>query len=335
MGYDQVPMADALVDRFQRKHTYLRISVTDRCNFRCRYCMPPDGLEWRARDEILSFEEIDRLARLFARLGVDKIRLTGGEPTVRKGIEDLIGKLATIPGVDSLLMTTNGTTLATHANRYRQKGLTGLNVSLDSLRRERFAEITLRDELARVLAGIDAAIEAGFDSVKVNMVVMAGVNDDELLDFVEFARSKPINVRFIEFMPFDGNGWKPVSVLPYQEMRSRIEERYQLRPITTAPEAVGKDFAIEGFQGTIGFVTSMTESFCDGCNRVRLTAEGAFKPCLFSGSETSLRDPMRTGASDDELEAIIRQTLAGKWKGHPPMNLLASFPNRSMVAIGG
>lgn len=335
MGYDQLPMADALVDRFQRKHTYLRISVTDRCNFRCRYCMPPDGLEWRARDEILTFEEIDRLARLFARLGVDKIRLTGGEPTVRKGIDELIAKLSKIPGVDSLLMTTNGTTLAAQAAAYRQAGLTGLNVSLDSLRRDRFAEITLRDELPRVLSGIDAAIEAGFDSVKVNVVVMAGVNDDELLDFVEFARSRPVNVRFIEFMPFDGNGWKPVSVLPYREMRSQIESKHTLRPISTAREAVGKDFEIEGFVGTIGFVTSMTESFCDGCNRVRLTAEGAFKPCLFSGSETSLRDPMRAGASDDELEATIRASLAGKWKGHPPMNLLASFPNRSMVAIGG
>jgi cyclic pyranopterin phosphate synthase len=328
-------MIDRLVDRFQRTHTYLRISITDRCNFRCRYCMPPEGLDWRAKNEILTFEEIERLARLFATTGVNKIRLTGGEPTVRKGLEDLIGRLGTIPGVTSLLMTTNGTTLASKARSYRDAGLTGLNVSIDSLRRERFAEITLRDELDRVLAGIDSAIEAGYETVKVNVVVMAGVNDDELLDFVEFARTRPVNVRFIEFMPFEGNGWKQISVFPYRKMLSIIGEQYDLLPLATESSAVGKDFGIPGFAGTIGFVTSMTESFCDGCNRVRLTAEGAFKACLFSGAEVSLRDPMRGGASDEELLAIVRDSLSRKWKGHPPMNVLPQVSNRSMVSIGG
>lgn len=328
-------MTDRLIDRFQRQHTYLRISVTDRCNFRCRYCMPPEGLAWRTRDEILTFEEIERLARMFADAGVNKIRLTGGEPTVRKGIEELIAKLADIEGVNSLLMTTNGTTLSKKVREYRSAGLGGLNVSIDSLRRERFAEITLRDDLERVLAGIDAAVEAGFHSVKVNVVMMAGVNDDELLDFVEFAKNRPVNVRFIEFMPFEGNGWKQASVFPYRAMLSEIANHYELVPIATEPSAVGKDFAIPGFRGTLGFVTSMTDSFCSGCNRIRLTAEGALKVCLFSGAEVSLRDPMRAGAADDELLSIAKAALDRKWKEHPDLSVLAQVPNRSMVAIGG
>ncbi|MBV6459044.1 MAG: GTP 3',8-cyclase 1 [Fimbriimonadaceae bacterium] len=297
--------------------------------------MPAEGLNWLPRMEVLSFEEIERLTRLFVSLGVDKIRLTGGEPTVRKDLELLIDRLAGIDGVRSFLMTTNGSTLATKAGSYRQAGLTGLNISIDSLKPDRFKEITLRDELYRVLRGIDAAIEAGYESVKLNIVVMAGINDDELLDLVEFARHRPVVVRFIEFMPFEGNGWQQASVFTYRQMRSIIESRYDLVPLATEASAVGKDFGIDGFAGTIGFVTSMTESFCDGCNRLRLTAEGAFKACLFAGSETSLRDPMRQGADDQALEGIVREALSRKWRGHPPMDLLPQVKNRSMVAIGG
>lgn len=297
--------------------------------------MPPDGLDWLPRSEVLTFEEIERIARLFVRLGVNKLRLTGGEPTVRKDIETLMSRLSAIEGVNAFLMTTNGSTLATKARQYRRAGITGLNISIDSLRPDRFKEITLRDELSRVLSGIEAAIDAGYESVKLNVVVMAGVNDDELLDFVDFARERPVNVRFIEFMPFEGNGWEQASVFSYRQMRASIEAKYSLIPIETERAAVGKDFAIHGFAGTIGFVTSMTESFCDGCNRLRLTAEGAFKACLFAGSETSLRDPMRMGATDDALEAVIREGLLRKWRGHPPMDLLPQVKNRSMVAIGG
>lgn len=329
------PISEPLIDRFGRVHSYLRISVTDRCNFRCQYCMPPEGLDWLKRADILSFEEIERLARLFAQMGVSKVRLTGGEPTVRKDLEELMTRLAAIDGIRSLLMTTNGTTLATKAKKYRKAGLTGLNISLDSLKRDKFLEITLRDELDRVLSGIDAALDAGFESVKINVVVMEGVNDDELLDFVEFARDRPVTVRFIEFMPFEGNGWRPSSVVSYAQMRQVIEAKYELIPINVEKNAVGKDFSISGFQGDIGFVTSMTDSFCDTCNRVRLTAEGAFKPCLFAGSEVSLRDPMRTGATDEELATIVRSGLEKKWKAHPPMTLLPQISNRSMVAIGG
>ncbi|MEQ1933749.1 MAG: GTP 3',8-cyclase MoaA [Fimbriimonadaceae bacterium] len=329
------PIADPLIDRFGRVHSYLRISVTDRCNFRCQYCMPPEGLDWLKRADILSFEEIERLARLFVQMGVSKIRLTGGEPTVRKDLAELMTRLSAIDGVRSLLMTTNGTTLAAKAKIYRQAGLTGLNISLDSLKREKFLEITLRDELDRVLSGIDAALDAGFESVKINVVVMEGVNDDELLDFVELARNRPLTVRFIEFMPFEGNGWRPASMVSFAQMRRVIESEHELIPIDVEKNAVGKDFTIAGFLGEIGFVTSMTESFCGTCNRVRLTAEGAFKPCLFSGAEVSLRDPMRAGASDEELAAIVRSGLEKKWKAHPPMTLLPQISNRSMVAIGG
>ncbi len=326
---------ERLLDRFGRVHNYLRISVTDRCNFRCGYCMPPEGLDWRHRDEILTFEEIERLARLLVDMGVNKVRLTGGEPTVRRGLEELIGRLTAIDGLTALLMTTNGTTLAPKALEYRKAGLTGLNISLDSLRRDRFQAITLRDELPRVLTGIDVALVAGFESVKLNVVVMAGVNDDELLDFVEFTRDRPINVRFIEFMPFEGNGWKSGAVFSYASMKRVIEDRYDLTRISTEKSAVGKDFSVAGHKGTIGFVTSMTESFCGDCNRIRLTAEGAFKACLFAAPEISLRDPMRNGADDETLSMLIRDELSRKWRQHPPMNQLPQIKNRSMVAIGG
>jgi GTP 3',8-cyclase len=325
----------SLVDRFGRRHNYLRISVTDRCNFRCVYCMPAEGLQWRERDELLTYEEILRIARVFARAGVDKIRITGGEPTVRRNLEKLIAGLAAIPGIDSLLMTTNGFLLPEKAKVYRRAGLRGLNISLDTLRPDRFREITRTNHYPKVLQGIEAALEAGYESVKINVVVMEGVNDDELLDFVEFARERPINVRFIEFMPFQGNGWSQGKLVPYRAMLDQIAGRYEVRPLSMAPSAVAKEFGIEGFQGSIGFVTSMTENFCAGCNRLRLTAEGTVKNCLFSPDESDLRDFLRAGASDEELEQRIRGAVHRKWRGHPGMGTLPQVENRSMIRIGG
>lgn len=324
-----------LFDRFGRDHTYLRISVTDRCNLRCRYCMPPEGLPWLERSEVLSFEEIEHLARIFFRNGVNKIRLTGGEPTVRREITSLIKRLRAIEGVQTLLMTTNGLTLEKQAMAYREAGLTGLNISLDSLRSDRYKEITLSDGFGRVMAGIESAIAADFDTIKVNVVVMAGVNEDELLDFVELAREHPINVRFIEFMPFPDNGWNVGKVFPYREMLGRIRAKHELIPIAVEKEAVGKDFAIPGFKGSLGFVTSMTDSFCGGCNRLRLTAEGQLKVCLFSNGEVNLRDLIRRQAPQDEVESAIRAALGQKWKEHPPMEQLFRLENRRMVQIGG
>ena len=331
----EVALGSPLTDRFGRVHSYLRVSVTDRCNFRCVYCMPPQGIEWRPREEILTFEEIARVARVFVRLGVDKVRLTGGEPTVRHGIESLISALAGIPGLRTLAMTTNGFRLREHARTYREAGLKGLNISLDSLRRDRFRQITRRDVLDDVLAGLDAALAAGYQKVKLNTVVMAGVNEDELLDFVELARYRPLHVRFIEFMPFHNNGWSEGGVFPLARMREIIGTRYSLEPVPARPDAVAREWRIPGFEGTIGFIASMTESFCSGCNRIRLTADGQVKSCLFSPAESNLRNVLRAGASDEELEARIRKALWLKPKEHPPMEVLAAQENRSMVEIGG
>ena len=327
--------AATLTDRFNRRHNYLRISVTDRCNLRCVYCMPADGLVWRERDEILRYEEIERIAAIFVGHGVDKIRLTGGEPTVRRNLHHLIGRLRQLPGLRTLLMSTNGVLLAKQAASYRAAGLDGLNISLDTLRADRFARMTLRDNHAEVLAGIHAALAAGFDSVKINVVVMHGVNDDELVDFAAFAAAHPLEVRFIEFMPFDRNDWSTGGLVPYVEMRRRIEAAFTLTQLDAGPNAVAKEFAIAGGAGRLGFVTSMTENFCAGCNRLRLTADGKMKNCLFSTGEADLRAPLRAGATDAELTAIIHQCVLGKWVGHPPMEELASLQNRSMIQIGG
>lgn len=324
-----------LVDRFGRVHTYLRISVTDRCNFRCRYCMPAHGLVWKHRDELLTSDEIVRVARLFTRLGVDKIRLTGGEPSVRPGIEDIIARITEDAGAGSVFMTTNGYRLAGKAQALRSAGLHGLNISLDSLRPERFKEITLRDGLSNVLGGIDAALDAGFPSLKINVVIMAGVNQDEILDFVEMARERPVNVRFIEFMPFKNNGWKAADVYPYARMLSDIRERYAIERLETDRSAVGKDFRVPGFAGTIGFVTSMSDSFCSTCNRIRVTADGQIKSCLFGAAESNLRDRLRENAPDNELEQQVREALWRKQKEHPPMEQLLDVDNRSMIQIGG
>ncbi|MBX3117461.1 MAG: GTP 3',8-cyclase MoaA [Fimbriimonadaceae bacterium] len=324
-----------LTDRFGRVHTYLRVSVTDRCNLRCVYCMPEEGVVCKSREEILSFEEIARLTTIFAECGVSKVRLTGGEPTVRKDLPDLVRSLAKIEGIKDLLLTTNGIALAKHAALYRGAGISGVNISLDTLRPDRFFSISRRDGLSQVLDGIQAALEVGFEPVKLNMVVMKGVNEDEILDFVELARTMLIQVRFIEFMPFQANGWSAGGLYPFAEMKRDIETAYRLAPIDACPGAVATEFSIENGEGNIGFITSMTHNFCSGCNRVRLTADGQMKNCLFSTSETNLRDAMRSGASDDALTEIIRECVMGKWKEHPPMGLLERLENRSMVQIGG
>lgn len=297
--------------------------------------MPPEGLPWLERADVLSFEEIEKLARQFVSLGVTKLRLTGGEPTVRRDLPKLMRRLADIDGVQSLLMTTNGWTLPNLAQTYRDAGVNGLNISLDTLDAARYKEVTLFDGLDKVLRGIDAAITAGFESIKVNVVVMAGVNDMELLDFVELARDKPINVRFIEFMPFPDNGWNVGRVYPYRDMLEQIRTRYELKLIAVEKEAVGKDFSIDGFAGSLGFVTSMTDSFCGDCNRLRLTADGQLKVCLFSNGERSLRDLIRAGEPDEVVEQAIRAALGQKWKEHPPMDQLFRLDNRRMVQIGG
>lgn len=324
-----------LVDRFGREHTYLRISVTDRCNLRCRYCMPPDGIAVKPKDEILTFEEIERLAAVFVGMGVRKIRLTGGEPLVRKDLSSLVARIAALRAVTTVALTTNGVLLAENANQLKEAGLSLLNVSLDSLSADRFAAITLRKDFDRVMAGIEAALCAGFDPVKINVVVIAGVNDDEILPFVDFASDKPMNVRFIEYMPFKDNHWVPEGVVSYQNMRNVIASKYTLEPLTKPLGDVAKDFGLRGHRGTVSFITSMTESFCRSCNRLRLTADGALKSCLFYAPELSLRDPLRRGATDQDLEELILLGLSQKPEAHLPAEELASGDNRPMIEIGG
>jgi cyclic pyranopterin phosphate synthase len=324
-----------LTDGFARAHTYLRISLTDRCNLRCGYCMPPEGIDWSPRATMLHEDEIVRLARIFVDMGIDKIRLTGGEPLVRRDLERIVARLAALPGLDVLAMTTNAISLGDRAATLRAAGMTSLTISLDTLKRGRFLEITKRDRFDAVIAGIDSSLAAGFAPLKLNVVVMRGVNDDEIEDFVAWAQDRPISVRFIEYMPFPGNHWHKAGIVPWQEIRERIAAVWPLEPIAVHPSAVAKEFQLVGHPASVGFVTSMTDSFCSTCNRLRLTADGNIKACLFNPDELSLRDAMRTGADDAALEGIISRAVGAKDAEHAPMDVLASLGNRAMIEIGG
>ena len=324
-----------LIDRHGRRHSYLRMSITDRCNLRCTYCMPPQGIDWTPRAEILTADEIVRLGTIFVGMGITKIRLTGGEPLSRRDVGQIAERLGALPGLKTLAMTTNGISLAKRAGTLRAMGLNALTISLDTLKRDRFMEIAKRDQFDAVMAGIEAALAAGFAPLKINVVVMRGVNDDEILDFVAWAKDRPINVRFIEYMPFPDNKWSTGGLMPYAEMRALIAREHELIPLVGERTAVGKDFRLAGHSGTVSFVTSMTESFCGGCNRLRVTADGNIKSCLFHPAEQSLRDAMRAGATDDDIERLILGAVDGKQAAHPPMEELLTMKNRTMIEIGG
>ncbi len=330
-------MAQPLVDGYGRVHRDLRISITDRCNFRCTYCMPAEGMDWLPRDDVLSFEEIERVARLLVdRYGFDSIRLTGGEPTVRAHLPVLVGRLAAL-GVD-LSVTTNGATLGLVARDLADAGLQRINVSLDTLRHDRFVEITRRDSLDRVLDGIDAAVDAGLDPVKINVVVMRGVNDDEIVDFARFGRERGVMVRFIEFMPLDATGeWTETQVVTHSEILERIHEVYPVEALGSAERgsAPAESFRYLDGRGEIGIIASVTESFCGSCDRVRLTAEGALRNCLFAHTDTDLRSVLRSGGTDDDLAALVEATVGAKWAGHNVGEAVFIRPNRSMSQIGG
>jgi cyclic pyranopterin phosphate synthase len=328
-------MHPALTDRFARKHTYLRISLTDRCNLRCTYCMPEHGIDWARPEHLLTTAEIVRLGRLFIGLGINKIRLTGGEPLLHKDIGSIVRDLAATPGLQTLALTTNALKLKDLAAGLKRDGLSTVTVSLDSLKPDRFAAITRRDRLNDVMQGIEAALDAGFAPLKINIVVMANVNEDEVMDFVAWGRDRPVDLRFIEYMPFPDTKWSKAGLVPYATLRDRIGETYPLRPLSGDPSAVGKSFALEGHAATVSFVSSMTESFCADCNRLRLTADGNIKACLFHPEEKSLRDVMREGGSDEDLTAVIAAALQGKPEEHPPMEELLAMGNRTMIAIGG
>jgi len=334
-------MTEPLVDSYGRVHRDLRISVTDRCNFRCTYCMPEEGMQWLPRSELLTFEEIERITRVCAeRFNVDSVRLTGGEPTLRAHLPALVERLAALRTGDGrpveLALTTNGATLRNHAADLVAAGLRRVNVSLDTLRRDRFVELTRRDQLDRVLDGIAAAQEAGLDPVKVNAVVMRGVNDDEVVDLAAFGREQGVTVRFIEWMPLDADQrWDSSAVVSQAEIVAAIDAVHPLDPIQRGHEPAER-FAYRDGRGEVGVIPSVTRPFCGSCDRVRLTAEGELRSCLFSVDEVDLRALVRDPeAGDDDVAAAVARCVAGKWAGHMIGQVTFVRPRRSMSQIGG
>jgi GTP 3',8-cyclase len=328
---------EPLHDRHGRRISDLRVSVTDRCNFRCQYCMPAGGLPWLEREEILRFEEIERLVRLFAALGVTDVRLTGGEPLARRDFPRLVAMLARIEGLRDLSLTTNGYLLERDAAALVAAGVRRVNVSIDSLERDRFFQITRRDALPQVLRGLDAI--AAFPQVrpiKVNAVAMRGFAEPEALRFAEFARASAFQVRFIEFMPLDGDrAWRPDAVLSGAEVRAMIDAVHPLEEVPREPSATARVFRFRDGRGEIGFVNPVSEPFCADCNRIRLTADGKLRTCLFSVEETDLRGPLRAGADEVELERLVREAVWRKELKHRVGEAGFQPPPRTMSAIGG
>jgi cyclic pyranopterin phosphate synthase len=337
-----------LVDPFGRTIRDLRISVTDRCNFRCTYCMPAEGMQWLPRSEVLSFEEFERIARVFVeRYEVDGLRLTGGEPTVRAHLPVLVHKLAQLRVPSSsvspfagqapdLAITTNGATFRHHAHELRDAGLSRVNISLDTLQREKFERMTRRDELINVLDGIAAAQEAGFSQVKINAVVERGVNDDEIVDLARFGRDNDLEVRFIEFMPLDAGGhWLDEKVVSQDEIVAAISAVFPLELLPARGAAPADRWRYLDGRGTVGVIPTVTKPFCGDCDRVRITAEGQFRTCLFATDEFDLRRLLRDGSTDDQLAAEIERAVGTKWAGHQIGQVTFVKPRRSMSQIGG
>ncbi|MBI3448079.1 MAG: GTP 3',8-cyclase MoaA [Acidobacteria bacterium] len=325
-----------MADTFGRSIRYLRVSVTDRCNMRCVYCMP-HGMDWLPRHEILSYEEILRLVRIFAGLGVTRVRVTGGEPLVRAGVPDLVRALAAIPGLDDLALSTNGLLLKEHAEALRGAGLRRVNVSIDSLDPGKFREITQGGDLRKVLGGIDAAIAAGLSPVKVNVVATRGVNDVEAADFGRLTMDRAVIVRFIEIMPLgDSAGYQDANFVSADEILERLAA---VAPLTPCDDVVGSGparyYRYEGARGAIGMITPMSHTFCEKCNRVRLTSVGHLRLCLFGDQEVDLRTPMRGGASDEDLSRLILYGMTIKPESH---HLVRGEPGcglRALSQVGG
>ncbi|CAK1585799.1 unnamed protein product [Parnassius mnemosyne] len=328
----EAPLSDLL----GRRHDYLRISLTERCNLRCQYCMPAEGVKLSPRSALLTRDELLRLVNVFASLGVHKLRLTGGEPTLHSDLADLIQRLYSIPGIRTVGMTTNGLVLTRRLPALKRAGLAALNVSLDSLRPDRFERMARRPGLARVLAGIDLALQLGYRPVKVNTVLMRGFNDDEICDFVEYTRDREVEVRFIEFMPFSGNEWGERKMVAHREALQAVRARFpRLAPVVTRACDTAVVFQVEGYLGRVGFISSMTQPFCASCNRLRLTADGNLKVCLLGAAEVSLAAALRGGADDARLRRLVRTALYNKKPQHAGMQNLARMENRPMILIGG
>jgi GTP 3',8-cyclase len=326
-----------LVDTFGRVHDNLRISVTDRCNIRCFYCMPEQGVEFVDRSQILDFEEIERFVRVAVTLGITKLRITGGEPLVRRGLPGLVRRLAAVPGISDLALTTNGVLLAAMAGALYEAGLRRLNVHLDTLDRERFRRITRRDDLARVLAGIEAARRLGF-TIKLNAVAVKNLVEPDIVPLARFGRENGIEVRYIELMPLDAqNLWVRDKVLTAGQIIDTLSR--EVAPLVPVPDpdprAPATEYSFADGLGKVGFIASISRPFCLNCNRIRLTADGKLRYCLFALEEDDVKTPMRAGATDAELAALIRRNLAAKWEGHEINSAKFVAPPRPMYSIGG
>jgi len=326
------------VDTFGRLHDNLRISVTDRCNVRCFYCMPEGNVNYMRREDLLSFEEIEHFAKVAVSLGVTKIRVTGGEPLVRKDLPALIEKLCAIPGLGDIALTTNGVLLAKHAQALYDAGLRRLNVHLDTLDRERFHKITRRDDLDKVLEGIDTAQRIGFGKIKINAVAVKNLVEPDIVPLAQYGRERGIEVRFIEFMPLDSQGlWARGNVLSADEIIETLSR--EISPLIEIPDrdprAPATEYHFADGIGAVGFIASVTRPFCLNCNRLRLTSDGKLRYCLFAIDETDVRGALRNGAPDAEIAATIRQTVHQKWLGHEINSAKFVAPPRPMYAIGG
>jgi cyclic pyranopterin phosphate synthase len=329
---------EPLVDGFHRLHDNLRISVTDRCNIRCFYCMPETDVKFVERREILSFEEIERFVRVAVSLGVNKLRITGGEPLVRRDLPLLVGKLASIPGIQDLALTTNGVLLEDLAAPLYEAGLRRLNVHLDTLDRERFRQITRRDDLDRVLKGLERAKAIGFGPIKINAVAVRNLVEPDIVPLARFGRENGYEIRYIEFMPLDAQGlWDREKVLLKRTMIGMLEEAFG--PLDVIPDrdprAPASEYRFRDGKGEVGFIASVSEPFCLNCNRIRLTADGNLRYCLFAVEETDVKGLLRGGASDDEIAATIRDTVGKKWIGHEINTTKFVAPPRPMYSIGG
>jgi cyclic pyranopterin phosphate synthase len=327
----------ALVDSFDRVASDLRVSVTDRCNFRCRYCMPPEGLPWLPKDQVLSFEEITRITGILVECGVRSLKVTGGEPLVRRDVPRLVRMLRDLGDDLDISITTNGFLLAQNAAELREAGLDRVTVSCDSLIKHRFKEMTLRDALDEVLNGLRVSAELGLTPVKINTVVLRDTNEDEVASFARLARDTGYEVRFIEYMPLDAqDDWSAQGVVPGAEILERIAEEFELVADTDDQPEPSTPFRFaDGAPGRVGIIPSVTQPFCDSCNRLRLTADGALRACLFALEETDLRGPLRAGASDDEITELAKACVAAKWSGHRIGKADFIKPSRSMSMIGG
>jgi cyclic pyranopterin phosphate synthase len=335
----------SLQDSFARVIDYLRISITDKCNLRCVYCMPPDGVAPARHSDILNYEEIIRIATIAARLGVRKIRLTGGEPLIRKNLAFLVSSLRAVPGIEDLSLTTNGILLGQHAQTLADVGLDRVNISIDSFRPDRYREITRGGDLESVLRGIQGAEQAGLRPLKINMVPIRGMNEDEILDFARITLDTDRHVRFIECMPTGSvSFWSPQKYMTTDEIKNIIETLGPLSPVRVRKNGPSKYYRLEGAKGVIGFISALTHHFCSDCNRLRLTSDGKLRPCLFSETEIDLRSALRSGASDLEIERLLKLSIEVKPKEHNldssvsalnPSPLTPHAVKRPMSRIGG